>query len=288
SIEDAEEIERERRRRARESLRKERSLTGSSGSPQDGSGPTEDYHSGLKPSSPGGLEEDEGFSDWTQRLERDRRARQEENGPREEDLEGNLETEQKLEKIRRSHQEKESQELEHLRLRQAEAEVELEELKRKREERRRVREEEERRREEEEHLRLVKEELLYAASMLRSLLHALTKCLCFGNSNSFKKTQPPVLLSKIDDRLEQYTHAVEISAKEPKTVKAAAVDMPSVPEPVTAKKNLFEAGEAWNQTTFKGTPSKNTSAGKRYKFVVTGHGKYEKISIDDDQPAAEL
>lgn len=24
------------------------------------------------------------------------------------------------------------------------------------------------------------------------------------------------------------------------------------------------------------------SLGKRYKFVVTGHGKYEKISIDDD------
>ncbi|KAG9281113.1 non-muscle caldesmon-like isoform X2 [Astyanax mexicanus] len=546
SIEDAEEIERERRRRARESLRKERSLTGSSGSPQDGSGPTEEclYHSGLKPSSPGGLEEDEGFSDWTQRLERDRRARQEENGPREEDLEvertmngatkredkisssvltqplkaqyqveeeeeyqpvkkssvkrmqfgerqssfkdkeaeewkeevtrinkrqeedprphaeekvkrqevkvsytskvflqhdrmpsannedtageevtsqlfktkktvrntgqtseprepaeGNLETEQKLEKIRRSHQEKESQELEHLRLRQAEAEVELEELKRKREERRRVREEEERRREEEEHLRLVKEEdekrqmkedierrrMEAAEKRMKNLstsspdkddsfnplspkshtnkreheerLTAENTCLVSWESkgqqarqqhnNSFKKTQPPVLLSKIDDRLEQYTHAVEISAKEPKTVKAAAVDMPSVPEPVTAKKNLFEAGEAWNQTTFKGTPSKdteglkvavaeritqwvkgspesgnknmpskpsdvkagdvlqkknmweiigegsaggrsgaagkNTSAGKRYKFVVTGHGKYEKISIDDDQ-----
>ena len=74
--------------------------------------------------------------------------------------EANLETEQKLEKIRRSHQEKESQELEQLRQRQAEAEVELEELKRRREERRRFREEEERRREEEEQHRLVKEEVL--------------------------------------------------------------------------------------------------------------------------------
>ncbi|KAM9496095.1 uncharacterized protein lsp1a isoform 2-T2 [Clarias gariepinus] len=166
-------------------------------------------------------------------------------------------------------------------------------------------------------------------------------------SNSFKKTQPPLLLSKIDDKLEQYTHAVESSAKEPKTSKSTVADMPSVPEPVVAKKNLFEAGEAWNQCASKGTPSKDTdglkvgvadlithwvkgspesgnksaqskpsdvkagdvlqkknmweiigegsatgrsglaakgtASSKRYKFVVTGHGKYEKISIDDDQ-----
>lgn len=42
SIEDAEEIERERRRRAREAFRREHSLSGSAGSPQDGSGPTEE------------------------------------------------------------------------------------------------------------------------------------------------------------------------------------------------------------------------------------------------------
>lgn len=34
--------------------------------------------------------------------------------------------------------------------------------------------------------------------------------LCFENSNSFKKTQRPVLLPKIDDKLEQYTHAIEV------------------------------------------------------------------------------
>ncbi|XP_072525631.1 uncharacterized protein lsp1a isoform X2 [Salminus brasiliensis] len=547
SIEDAEEIERERRRRAREALRKERSLTGSSGSPQDGSGPTEEclFESELKPSCPGALEEDEGFSDWSQRLERGRRARQEENGPKEEDLEVertmngatnrgekigtniltrqhkaryeveeeeeyrpvkkssekrmqfgerpssfrdreaeewkeevtvvgkrqdddprpqaevkvkerrqevkvsytskvflqqdrmpsannedtageeatsqlfktkktmrttgqasepkekaevNQETEQKLEKIRRSHQEKESQELDHLRQRQAEAEVELEELKRRREERRRVREEEERRREEEDHQRLVKEEdekrqmkedierrrMEAAEKRMKNLstssqdgddsfnpvspkshtnkreheerLTAESTCLIterteslnrsLKKSNSFKKTQPPVLLSKIDDRVELYSHAVEISSKEPKMIKPAAVDMPSAPEPVAAKKNMFEAGEAWNQSTPKGTPSKDTeglkvavaeritqwvkgspegsnrnmtskpsdvkagdvlqkknmweiigegsatgrsgpagkgtSSGKRYKFIVTGHGKYEKISIDDE------
>lgn len=45
------------------------------------------FESELKPSSSGTLEEDEGFSDWTQRLERGRRVRQEENDTREEDLE---------------------------------------------------------------------------------------------------------------------------------------------------------------------------------------------------------
>lgn len=76
-----------------------------------------------------------------------------------EEAEAILETEQRLEKIRQSLQQKESQELEQLRYRQAEAEQELEELKRRREERRRVREGEERRREEEEQQRLAKEEV---------------------------------------------------------------------------------------------------------------------------------
>ncbi|KAK2834361.1 hypothetical protein Q7C36_015062 [Tachysurus vachellii] len=544
SIEDAEEIERERRRRAREALRKEHSISGSAGSPQDCSGPTEEclFESELKPSSSGALEEDEGFSDWTQRLERCRQVRQEESESREEDLEvertmngasrreidstvlnrqhkgqgevgevvnyipgkkssekcmlfgdktgsrmaketpewkedlikvnrrqveeprshvenkvkevrkevkvsytskvflqqdrtpnthsedpageevtslllqtrktariigqgselkeqagGNLETEQKLEKIRRSHQEKESQELEQLRQRQAESEMELEELKKRREERRKLREEEERRKEEEEQQRLAKEEeekrqmkedierrrMEAAEKRMKRFsisstegdesfnplspksptfkreneerLTAESTCSIMDRteslnrslkkSNSFKKTQPPLLLSKIDDKLEQYTHAVETSSKEPKTAKSAVVDMPSVPEPVVAKKNLFEAGEAWNHGSSKGTPSKDTdglkvgvadlithwvkgspeggnrstqskpcdvkagdvlqkknmweiigegsatgqsghtgkgTSSKRYKFVVTGHGKYEKIPIDDD------
>ncbi|GAA6107847.1 non-muscle caldesmon isoform X4 [Tachysurus ichikawai] len=531
SIEDAEEIERERRRRAREAFRKEHSISGSARSPQDCSGPTEEclFESELKPSSSGALEEDEGFSDWTQRLERCRQVRQEENESREEDLEvertmnggsrreidstvlnrqhkgqgkveevvnyipgkkssekcmlfgdktgsrmaketpewkedlikvnrrqaeeprphvedkvkevrkevkvsytskvflqqdktptthsedpageemtslllqtrkttriigqgselkeqagANLETEQKLEKIRRSHQEKESQELEQLRQRQAESEMELEELKKRREERRKLREEEEHRKEEEEQQRLAKEEeekRQMKEDIERRRMEAAEKRMkrfsisstegdesfnplspksptfkimdrteslnrSLKKSNSFKKTQPPLLLSKIDDKLEQYTHAVESSSKEPKTAKIAVVDMPSVPEPVVAKKNLFEAGEAWNHGSSKGTPSKDTdglkvgvadlithwvkgspecgnrstqskpcdvkagdvlqkknmweiigegsatgqsghtgkgtSSGKRYKFVVTGHGKYEKIPIDDD------
>uniref|UniRef100_A0A3Q3IGR2 Uncharacterized protein n=1 Tax=Monopterus albus TaxID=43700 RepID=A0A3Q3IGR2_MONAL len=70
-------------------------------------------------------------------------------------------------------------------------------------------------------------------------------------------------------------------------------------EPVASKKSLFEAGEAWSQNPVPVTPSKVvmmltddvnfisrvistfyslTSSGKRHKFVVTGHGKYEKVS----------
>ncbi|CAK6978263.1 caldesmon%2C smooth muscle [Scomber scombrus] len=166
-------------------------------------------------------------------------------------------------------------------------------------------------------------------------------------SNSFKKTQPLVLLPKIDDKLEQYAHAVENSL-ETRAVKASLSDLPSAPE-VASKKNLFEAGDAWSQSPSKGATCKDTeglkvgvaglitqwvkgptdgskqaaarpadvkagdvmqkknmweiigdssekpgqklkgSAGsKKYKFVVTGHGKYEKIPVDDDDDDEEF
>ncbi|XP_016432051.1 non-muscle caldesmon isoform X2 [Sinocyclocheilus rhinocerous] len=527
SIEDAEEIERERRRRAREAFRNKQSMSGSASSPQDSVNPPETglYESEFKPSSSTAVDEDEGFSDWTQKLGRRTRSRMAENGsgeqlqqeekdvnersrqsdkssfttsiqhqqiqdredeekrpdrwrsperrmeiservssPRSEewhddskrrqqeitpqmenkmkeerkevkvsytskvflqqdrmpngngeaaaeemtshlvktkrspsrtvdvdqvfetkkDMHVGLETELKLEKIRRSHQEKESQGMEQLRQRQAEAELELEELKKKREERRKAREEEEQKREEEEQQKLAKKEedkrqmkedierrrMEAAEKRMKNLnitptdgddpfnplnpisptfkiterTESLNRSL--KKSNSFKKTQRPVLLPKIDDKLEQYTHAIEISSKDAKLTKSAAVDMPSVSAPVTSKKNLFEAGEAWSQSSPKGTPLKDTdcvkvgvanlinhwvkgspeggnrhspstpsdvkpgdvlqkknmweifgegsagersglggkgsSSGKRYKFVVTGHGKYEKISTDGD------
>ncbi|XP_048828155.1 non-muscle caldesmon isoform X2 [Brienomyrus brachyistius] len=294
-----------------------------------------------------------------------------------------LETEQKLEKIRRSHQEKESQELELLRQRQMEAEVELEELKRRREERRRLREEEERRKEEEEHQRQLKEEeekrrmkediekrrMEAAERRMKTLsisstegdepfcplspksstmkISGRTESLnrSLKKSNSVKKTQPPVLITKIDDRLEQYSHAIETSSKDSKASKQALMDIPSPPEPIACKKSLFEAGEAWNQNPNKCAPlkdaeglkvgvadlitqwvkgsvdgsnktspskssdikagdvlhkknmwetigdtssggkpgpgAKTTPSGKRYKFIVTGHGKYEKVPVND-------
>ncbi|XP_063044729.1 non-muscle caldesmon-like isoform X2 [Engraulis encrasicolus] len=159
-------------------------------------------------------------------------------------------------------------------------------------------------------------------------------------SNSLKSAQPPIPISKIDNRLEQYNQAIE----EAKASKQALMEIASPPEPVASKKNLFEAGDAWNQNATKTTPSKdaeelkvgvadiinkwgkgegdgsakgspnkpaevkagdvlnkknlwenlgdpsgngsgpkNSPCGKKYKFVKTRHGKYEKIAIDDDE-----
>ncbi|KAI2662540.1 Caldesmon [Labeo rohita] len=210
--------------------------------------------------------------------------------------------------------------------------------------------------------------------------------------NSIKKTQPPTIISKLDGRLEQYNHAIEVNlpsllgeqlvtsgsvflppncqeiCKSPmanvrivepgvtvlllqrakqescKEGNAAKVmDVPTPPEPVSARKTLFEAGEAWNQNSTKAVSSKDTegmkvgvtdlinqwvkgncdvkspsskgacqevkagevrniksmwenlgdsspqdkscakgSTGKRYKFVESGHGKYEKVLINSD------
>ncbi|KAL7833862.1 hypothetical protein AOLI_G00288220 [Acnodon oligacanthus] len=162
-------------------------------------------------------------------------------------------------------------------------------------------------------------------------------------SNSFQKTPPPsMIISKIDSRLEQYNHAIEASSQEVRDAKAGLFDFPSSPEPVSARKNMFEVGDTGNQNSAKAsskdteglkvgvadlitqwvkgnpdvnskpTPSKPTSnevkagevrqkkslwetkdtskaeypggkasMGKKFKFVETGHGKYEKVLADD-------
>ncbi|XP_054878666.1 non-muscle caldesmon isoform X2 [Poeciliopsis prolifica] len=495
SIEDAEEVERERRRKARESFRRQNnSSTPEDWSPEDSSM----YDCQRKPSSSPSLEEDEGFSDWTQRREKQRQQRPQElsqDGEKEEEEENVfmknnlakkaahtasspvqiqdqedtdsiieqevkrvkereemkkdkvllstkqetqrpnteearkkeskvsytskvflcqkpkhnslkpgtadqevtsvmnqksrssrqsveseepkpfLEAEQRLERIRLSMQEKESQELEHIRHRQFEAEQELEELKRRREERRQARKEEERQREDEEKQQLAAEEeertkmredmerrRMEAAERMKSLrtssaegeeafspkvstlkiterTNSLNRSL--KKSNSFKKTQPPFLLTRIDDKMEQYTHAVEKTSQDSRALKASLSDLPNSPEVVASKKNLFEAGEAWslnkgarcrdtgslkvgvaslirhwvkgpsgpsskqspsrpsdvtsggvlqkkNMWEICGDPSgrseqkaKPTPHGKKHTFIVTGHGKYEKISVDE-------
>ncbi|XP_016535345.1 non-muscle caldesmon isoform X1 [Poecilia formosa] len=429
SIEDAEEVERERRRKARESLRRRNSGSTPEDSSPESEAPEErnTYDRELKPSSSPSLEEDEGFSDWTQRREKQRRQRLQElsqDGEEEEEEENVfmknnvakkaahaaltlfspvqrqdqedadnirmeaewrndyeeevrrakeregmkknklllstkqetqrpnieeakkkelkvsymskvflcqkpkhnsqksgtagqevtsvmnqrsrssrqsveseeakpfLEAEQRLERIRQSLQEKESQELEQIRHRQFEAEQELQELKRRREERRRAREEEERQREEEEKQHMAAEEeerrkmredmerrRMEAAERMKSLstssaegeeafspkvsTHKITERTNSLNrslkkSNSFKKTQPPFLLTRIDDKMEQYTHAVEKTSQELRAVKASLTDLPNSPEAVSSKKNLFEAGEAWSPN--KGATCRDTGS----------------------------
>ncbi|KAK1161658.1 non-muscle caldesmon-like isoform X2 [Acipenser oxyrinchus oxyrinchus] len=168
-------------------------------------------------------------------------------------------------------------------------------------------------------------------------------------SNSIKKIQPQVPISKIDNRLEQYTHAIEISTKESRAAKQSLMDIPQTAELVASKKNLWEGGEALSPSSSKGTPCKDTEglkigvsdlitqwvkgtpdrsskntpskpsdvmagdvlnkkniwenkidstpsankgaalkstpSGKKYKFIVSGHGKYEKVPISDDNHA---
>ncbi|XP_061898910.1 caldesmon, smooth muscle isoform X3 [Entelurus aequoreus] len=421
SIEDAQEVERERRRRARETSCRRNSDS----APAEENDMCEDD---FKPSSSPSLEEDEGFSDWTQRRERRRQQRLQEvvrrgeedeeeeraagkassarlirddkdaqdpkhsdthaahqesspeNQPRKSARSGEqgeadaiAEAERRLQRIHRGLQEKESQEAELLRRRQAEAEQELDELNRRRELRRHVRQEEERRREEAERQRLAEEEAehqrmkedmerrrTHAAARMKSMserdaddafcpftpktsTHKITERTeslnrSLKKSNSFKKTQALVLVSKIDDKMEQYAHAVETS-QEPRGAKTPMVDIPNSLEVVTSKKNLFEAGQAWTSSPAKtpsgkdtdglkvgvanlitqwvkgqpdssrssqsrpeevkygdvmqkknmweiiadpsGKPAQNTKGSaenKKYKFVVTGHGKYEKMA----------
>ncbi|XP_062405019.1 lymphocyte specific protein 1 b isoform X2 [Sardina pilchardus] len=518
SVEDAEEIERERRRRARQGFGAQNGSAGSGETQYSGGYTLEDdvSESDFKPSHQSAMEEDEGFSDWTQRLEKRRQKRMEEHassteedrtapapsprqngtttrrtststsvsilkstshrplqngaggGPQEEgcswrkhkeqeetghrDWEGEedlrrtgaeakvdkkpliisytsklilqhdgrhmngngatdggdvtshmttskilsraeslaeddeafeatQEREAKLQSIRLSHQQKEQQELDELRQKGMEAQEELEELNVRREERRRAREDEDRRREEEEHLRQAREEeerqrmrddierrrmeaterrmkRLSTSSVEEEPFSPLSprspsfkiterteslKC-SLKKSNSLKSAQPPAPIAKIDDRLEQYNQAIEISSKEAKAAKQALMEIPSSPEPVASKKSLFEAGDAWKQNATKTTPSKDAEdlkvgvadlitkwaqgssdgsvktspskaaevkpgdvlnkkniwenlgdspgnsgpgakgspCGKKYKFVKTRHGKYEKIAVDDD------
>ncbi|XP_013980035.1 non-muscle caldesmon isoform X3 [Salmo salar] len=138
---------------------------------------------------------------------------------------------------------------------------------------------------------LTAENTLLITERTESLNRSLKK------SNSFKKTQPPVLLAKIDDRLEQYTHAIENA----EGLKVGVADLitqwvkgnpdgtsrNSPPRPadvkagdVMQKKNMWEIiGETSpGRLGAKGNPS-----GKRYKFVMTAHGKYVKIPVDDDE-----
>ncbi|XP_048401212.1 non-muscle caldesmon isoform X3 [Stegostoma tigrinum] len=293
-----------------------------------------------------------------------------------------LEAEQKLEQIRRSLDEKENQEYERLRQRGHDAELELEELKKRREDRRKLREEEEQRRQqqelelqarEEEEKRRMREERekrrMEAAEKRQKVLsisgsemedpfiplspksptfkisertESLNRSL--KKSNSIKKTQPITNISKIDERLEQYTSAIESTTK---SLRHTSLDMPNLPEDVATKKSLWESGDVAGYSVAKGTPCKDTDglkvgvcdlinqwvsknpesnsrsspskpaeikvgdvrskkniwenkgdshsvtkspqvgknhpSGTRYKFVVVGHGMYEKVPITDDE-----
>ncbi|NP_001121258.1 uncharacterized protein LOC100158340 [Xenopus laevis] len=165
-----------------------------------------------------------------------------------------------------------------------------------------------------------------------------TECLnrSIQKSNSIKKSEPLLPISKIDDRLEQYTHAIETSVKQPKLTRTPSLELLS-PTEVAVKKNRWEAGDVtmasktspckdtegiaigvtemisqwgkekseadgaqspckptevrpgdvlskknlWEQSSKSEQSGKNLSASKKYKFVLSGHGKYEKVYMED-------
>ncbi|XP_066439197.1 lymphocyte-specific protein 1 isoform X2 [Eleutherodactylus coqui] len=154
-------------------------------------------------------------------------------------------------------------------------------------------------------------------------------------SNSIKRSEPPLPIHKIDDRLEQYTQAIETSSKTGRLVRTPSLEMLSPVDAVTNKKNMWESGEVtmasklspckdteginigvseminqwgkgksdpdgnaapqkitevkpgevlskkslWEQNS-KSVQS-NKSGTPKYKFVPTGHGKYEKVRMEE-------
>ncbi|XP_016299652.1 non-muscle caldesmon-like isoform X2 [Sinocyclocheilus anshuiensis] len=213
-----------------------------------------------------------------------------------------LEAERKLEELKRRRDEMESEEFERMRQKQQEAEVELEELKRKREERRKVLEEEERQRKheeaerkarEEEEKRRMKEEIekrrAEAAKKRQKVEDSEEgearnpfKCVSPRGSSlkigeraeflnrsaqksSVKASHSPVV-SKIDNRLEQYTSAVQ-SHKEVRSPRSAAIDLPMVTDGIRNIKSMWEKGNVFSSG---GSPASTNKDAAGIKVGVAG------------------
>uniref|UniRef100_A0A672S293 Caldesmon 1b n=1 Tax=Sinocyclocheilus grahami TaxID=75366 RepID=A0A672S293_SINGR len=213
-----------------------------------------------------------------------------------------LEAERKLEELKRRRDEMESEEFERMRQKQQEAEVELEELKRKREERRKVLEEEERRRKQEEaerkardeeEKRRMKEEIekrrADAAEKRQKVEDSVDgearkpfKCVSPRGSSlkigeraeflnksaqksSVKASHAPVV-SKIDNRLEQYTSAVQ-GHKEVRSPRSAAIDLPMVTDGIRNIKSMWEKGNVFSSG---GSPASTNKDAAGIKVGVAG------------------
>ncbi|NWS58835.1 LSP1 protein, partial [Chunga burmeisteri] len=324
SVEDEEEAARERRRREREKQLRSQAEEGLNGtvSCSESVGPAQENHYDFKPSGTSELEEDEGFSDWSQKLEQ-RKQRSPRQSYEEED--GSVrEAEVKLEQIQLDQESPEEIREENVVIGEDERLYQEEEqVKEQEEEERAEQEEKKRRRNEEEEetpekrqkapspTSLEEEEQCSDHTTVCSMkITDRTESLnrSIKKSNSIKKTQPPLPVSKIDDRLEQYTQAIETSTKAPKPVRQPSLDLPTTSMMVASTKSLWETGEVAAQSAVKSSPCKDivagdivskrslweqkgnpkpetnvksTPSGKKYKFVATGHGQYKKVLIDD-------
>ncbi|NXI76230.1 LSP1 protein, partial [Rhipidura dahli] len=322
SVEDEEEAARERRRREREKQLRSQAEEGLNGtvSCSESAPLAQENHYDFKPSGTSELEEDEGFSDWSQKLEQ-RKQRSPRQSYEEEDS-GVREAEAKLEHIQ-LHQESPEENMvirEEERLCREEEEAqeqeegeqaEQEEKKRRRNDGVKEEETPEKRQKAPSVASLEEEELCYdhtavCSTKITDRTESLNRSI--QKSNSIKKSQPPLPVSKIDDRLEQYTQAIETSTKAPKPVRQPSLDLPTTSMMVASTKSLWETGEVTAQSAVKpsackdivagdimskrslweqkGSPKpessiKSTPSGKKYKFVATGHGQYKKVLIDD-------
>ncbi|XP_037316264.2 caldesmon 1a isoform X4 [Pungitius pungitius] len=209
-----------------------------------------------------------------------------------------LEAELKLEELKRRRDDAENEEFEKMRQKQQEAEAELEELKRKREDRRKVLEEEERQKKqeeaerkarEEEEKRKMKEEIerrrAEAAEKRQKVEDTMDgegrpfKCVSprgsslkigeraeFLNksaqkSSTLKAAHSPVV-SKIDNRLEQYTSAAQRENKESRSPRSGAADLPVVTDSIRNIKTMWERGNVFGTPGSGGIPFKEAAVMK--------------------------
>ncbi|XP_029317613.1 caldesmon 1a isoform X2 [Cottoperca gobio] len=208
-----------------------------------------------------------------------------------------LEAERKLEELKRRRDDAESEEFERMRQKQQEAEVELEELKKKREERKKVLEEEERQKKQEEaerkardeeEKRKMKEEIerrrAEAAEKRQKEEDTVDdegrpfKCVSprgsslkigeraeFLNKSAQKSTvkaSPSPVVSKIDNRLEQYTSAAQRENKESRSPRSGAVDLPMVTDSIRNIKSMWEKGNVFGSPGNGGSPFKEAAVMK--------------------------
>ncbi|XP_072193855.1 lymphocyte-specific protein 1 isoform X2 [Excalfactoria chinensis] len=330
SVEDEEEAARERRRREREKQLRSQAEEGfnGTGSCMESAGSAQENHYDFKPSGNSELEEDEGFSDWSQKLEQ-RKQRSPQQSYEEEDS-GVREAEVKLEQIQLDQEGPEEVQEESVVVREEERLCQEEEhVPEQHEEEEGVKQERKKRRiNEEETLEkspkapsptsLDEEELssdctAVCSTKITDRTESLNRSI--NKSNSIKRSQPPLPVSKIDDRLEQYTQAIETSAKTPKPVRQTSLDLPTTSMMVARTKSLWETGEIAAQSAVKtpackdivagdivskrslweqkGSPKPETSiksapSDKKYKFVATAHGQYKRVDdTDETDDAAE-
>ncbi|XP_054683465.1 lymphocyte-specific protein 1 isoform X1 [Grus americana] len=324
SVEDEEEAARERRRREREKQLRSQAEEGLNGTSSclESADPAQENHYDFKPSGTSELEEDEGFSDWSQKLEQ-RKQRSPRPSYEEEDS-GVREAEVKLEHIQLDRESLEEIQEENVVTGEEERLCQEQERVQEQDEEERAEQEEKKRRrnEEEEETPEKRQKAPSPASLEEEELCSDQTAVCtmkitdrteslnrsIKKSNSIKKTQPPLPVSKIDDRLEQYTQAIETSTKAPKPVRQPSLDLPTTSMMVASTKSLWETGEVAAQSAVKSSPCKDivagdivskrslweqkgnpkpeaniksTPSGKKYKFVATGHGQYKKVLIDE-------